>query len=169
MKFILRFGGIYRLLQQVLLPHAGFLLGLLFDPEDRATWSSEMSVYSTGLHGVISQKIQLFKIMYFLADCRLLWRLTVYINSVLGWLHPADLCNVADVSDVLAASIWSVEVCGVGYFLCVYIGLCLEERSEDVGGWWPFRAKRGSLLVRTGYQSPTPPRDLLNTYLHIYT
>jgi hypothetical protein len=39
----------------------GFLLGLFFDPEEGEDMSSETSLTFNGIHGVISQKIELFK------------------------------------------------------------------------------------------------------------
>jgi hypothetical protein len=43
-----------------------------------------------------------------------------------------DVGDVADVSAVPAASIFSVEVCRVGF--CVYIDLCLKKPRGEVGG-----------------------------------
>jgi hypothetical protein len=53
-----------------------------------------------------------------------------------------DVGNIADVSQVHAASIFRVEVCRVGEFLCIY-GLCFERK---------LREKSGGLIPRPGQQ-----------------
>jgi hypothetical protein len=50
---------------------AGFLLGLFFDPEDR----SDMFLRNIGLHGVISQKTELFSIR--IVECTVFYAVRV--------------------------------------------------------------------------------------------
>jgi hypothetical protein len=53
-------------------------------------------------------------------DFRLSLWLTVDINSVLGWLYRLYVSNIADISEAHAASIFSVEECKMGEFLCIF-------------------------------------------------
>jgi hypothetical protein len=57
LKFNRRFGGIYSSHLLATCFHAGFLLGLFFDPED----GGDTSVDFNELHGVTFQKIVLFE------------------------------------------------------------------------------------------------------------
>lgn len=52
------------------------------------------------------------------ADFGLSWWLTIHVNSALGWLRHAVVCSITDV--MYATSIFGVEVCRVGEFLCLY-------------------------------------------------
>jgi hypothetical protein len=51
------------------------------------------------------------------------------VDSVVGLLHHVNVGDAADISEVCAASIFSVEVCRLMSFF-VYIALCFEK----VGG-----------------------------------
>jgi hypothetical protein len=51
---------------------------------------------------------------------RLWWRLVTDINSILRFLHCANVSNITDVSEVHAGSNFWVEVCKLGEFICMY-------------------------------------------------
>jgi hypothetical protein len=44
----------------------------------------------------------------------------INVNSVCGWLHHADIGNVANVLEVHATTIFRFEVFRVGEFSCIY-------------------------------------------------
>jgi hypothetical protein len=66
-----RFGGTYRL--HIHLPPAGFLLNYFFDPEDGGDVPPKRQSTLSGLHGVISQKIVLFRIIQYFMHVFLDW------------------------------------------------------------------------------------------------
>jgi hypothetical protein len=52
------------------------------------------------------------------------------VYSVLGLLHHVDAGDTADVSEVNATSIFTVEVCRL-VSVCVYISLCFEQKRGE--------------------------------------
>jgi hypothetical protein len=53
-----------------------------------------------------------------------------YVNSYLGWLHCVDVCSVANILEVPAASIFRVKVCRVGRVVHVCKFWCLLKNYE---------------------------------------
>jgi hypothetical protein len=69
-----------------------------------------------------------------LANFRLSQLLTVDVNSGLRWLHPVYVGDVAIVLEVHGSSIFRVEACRVGEFLCMQrvTWPCLEASLKIV-------------------------------------
>lgn len=105
-------------------------------------------------------------------DFRLSLWLTVDINSVLGWLYRVYVSNIADISEAHAFSIFSVEECRMGKFLCIKF-LSKSHGRRGGWGWWPVWANwvNGAKKLRKD-RPPNTPKDhwqlvFLTTYFSV--
>jgi hypothetical protein len=62
-------------------------------------------------------------------------------------LHRVDVGDVANLSKVHAASIFRVEVCKLGEFLCIY-GILFQEIRAEAGWGWPSSVPTEICLLR---------------------